>query len=198
MLGAFGDPEDPDYYRKNADILAEAEDLYQKASYKINEFENTIANRTSNVNNNGEFEDEENYNEQIKLSKAQEWVSEHPELQEGSYKYNPKIQKELGSFIEGFDRELKRSGREDEILSDAYLDVLDEFVDSVKIKRSQDGYTTSNVGGVRNNFSNGASNSIKVTLTEFDKNYAKNLGISEIEYLKYKIEDVKESRIKSR
>lgn len=167
---------------------------YQKTLLKINAFEDLISSGAPVVNN----AEEENYHEQVKLTKAKEWVDEHPELVEGSHKYNPKIQKELGSFIEQFDRELKRNGREDEILSDAYLDVLDEFVDSVKIKRPQDGYTTSKVGGVRNNFSNGTGNTIKVTLTEFDKNYAKNLGISEKEYLKYKIEDIKESRIRSR
>jgi len=177
------------------DLLIEADEIYQKTLLKINEFENIVSDRAAPaVNNQGT----ENYNEQVKLTKAQEWVGEHPELVEGSHKYNPKIQKELGNFIEQFDRELQRNGREDEILSDAYLDVLEEFIDSVKVNRPQDGYTTSKVGGVRNNFSNGTSNTIKVTLTEFDKNYAKNLGISEKEYLKYKIEDIKESRMRSR
>lgn len=177
------------------DLLIEADEIYQKTLYKINEFENIVSSRAPVANNN-EGAYEEGYDQQIQLSKAQEWLSERPELIEGSYNYNPKIQKELGTFIEQFDRELKRNGRGDEILSDAYLDVLDEFVDSVKINRPKDGYTTSNVGGVRNNFSNGSSGPIKVTLTEFDKSYAKNLGISDKEYLKYKIEDMKESRNK--
>lgn len=174
------------------DLLIEADEIYQKTLLKINEFENIVSSRVSMANN----EEKENYKEQIRLTNAQEWLNEHPELIQGSYNYNPKIQKELGAFIEQFDRELKRNGRESEILSDAYLDALDEFVDSVKINRPKNGYTTSNVGGVRNNFSNGSSGSIKVTLTEFDKNYAKNLGISEKEYLKYKIEDMKESKDK--
>ena len=48
-----------------------------------------------------------------------------------------KIQKELGSFIEQFDRELKRKGRESEILSDSYLEVLDEFIDDVKVPNDE-------------------------------------------------------------
>ena len=197
LLGAFGDPNDPEYASKNADILNEADDLFQKASYKINEYEKFIANRNSATGDN-DSEPEQNYEEQIKLEKAQEWMDEHPELVEGSYNYNPKIATEFSSFVKQVDRELRKEGREDEILSDRYLELLDEFTESVKINRSRDGYTTSKVGGVRNNFSNGGSNTIKVTLTEFDKNYAKNLGISEKEYLKYKIEDIKETRAKSR
>ena len=197
LLGAFGDPNDPEYASKNADILNEADDLFQKASYKINEYEKFVANRNSATEDN-DAEPEQNYEEQIKLSKAQEWLDEHPELEEGSHSYNPKLRSEFDSFVKQVDRELRKEGREDEILSDRYLELLDEFTESVKINRSRDGYTTSKVGGVRNNFSNGGSNTIKVTLTEFDKNYAKNLGISEKEYLKYKIEDIKETRAKSR
>lgn len=197
LLGAFGDPNDPEYASKNADILNEADDLFQKASYKINEYEKFVANRNSATEDN-DTEPEQNYEEQIKLSKAQEWLDEHPELEEGSHNYNPKLRSEFDSFVKQVDRELRKEGREDEILSDRYLELLDEFTESVKINRSRDGYTTSKVGGVRNNFSNGNSNTIKVTLTEFDKNYAKNLGISEKEYLKYKIEDIKETRAKSR
>lgn len=197
LLGAFGDPNDPEYASKNADILNEADDLFQKASYKINEYEKFIANRNSATGDN-DSEPEQNYEEQIKLEKAQEWMDEHPELVEGSYNYNPKIATEFSSFVKQVDRELRKEGREDEILSDRYLELLDEFTESVKTNRTRDGYATSKVGGVRNNFSNGGSNTIKVTLTEFDKNYAKNLGISEKEYLKYKIEDIKETRAKSR
>lgn len=179
------------------DLLLEADAIHQKLLHKVNEFESYVSrnsppeNDTDDEKPTGPVED---YEEQIKLTNAQEWLDEHPELVPDSGSFNPKIQKELGAFINKFDRELRKEGREDEILSQPYLDVLEEFVDSVKITKPKDGYTTSNVGGVRNSFSNGSSGTIKVTLTDFDKNYAKNLGITEKEYLKYKIEDIKESK----
>jgi hypothetical protein len=188
LLGAFGDPDDPEYASKNADILAEADDLFQKASYKLNEYEKYISNRDSESD---DAPSDNNYEEQIKLTKAQEWLDEHPELEEGSYNYNPKIQKELGSFIKQFDRELKRNGREDEILTDAYLDVLDEFIDTVRVKRPKDGYTTSNVGGVRNNFSSSSGGSVRVVLQDYEKDFAKSIGISEAKFLEQKILDLK-------
>lgn len=187
---------------EDADLLLEADEIYQRTLYKINEFESSHARNASHSNDQddiGSAHDRSNYQEQLEQQelarKSQEWLQDRPELVEGSSKFNPKIQRELAEFIEQFDYELRRNGREDEILSDAYLDVLDEYVDKVKVNPKKDGYTTSKVGGVRNNFSNNTpGTSTRVTLTAFDKNYAKNLGISEKEYLKYKIEDMKESR----
>jgi hypothetical protein len=181
------------------DLLLDADEIHQRLLHKVNEFESHVS-RNSAYTNNIDDDDEkltaptEDYEEQIKLSNAQEWIDEHPELIPDSDTFNPKIQKELGVFIKKFDKELRKEGREDEILSQPYLDVLEEFVDSVKITKPKDGYTTSNVGGVRNNFSNGSTGTIKVTMSDFEKNYAKNLGITEKEYLKYKIEDIKESK----
>ena len=179
------------------DLLLEADEIHQKLLHKVNEFESYVSRNSPPENDTDDGKPTvpaEDYEEQIKLTNAQEWLDEHPELVPDSGSFNPKIQKELGAFINKFDRELRKEGREDEILSQPYLDVLEEFVDSVKIAKPKDGYTTSNVGGVRNSFSNGSSGTIKVTLTDFDKNYAKNLGITEKEYLKYKIEDIKESK----
>jgi hypothetical protein len=158
---------------------------------KINEFENLGQNKSSKDNSTSKDTEEV---EQIHLAKAQEWLNEHPELMEESSEYNPKVQKELSEFIKDYDRQLKQKGKEDEILSDNYFDVLDEFLDSIKVKRAKEGYTTSKVGSVRNSFSATPGGTLKVTLTEFDKNYARNLGISEKEYLKWKIEDIKETR----
>lgn len=172
------------------DLLLEADEIHQKLLHKVSEFESYVSSRTPDTSNE-EVELEENHEEKVKLSNAQEWLNERPELVEGSYNFNPKIQKELGTFIEQFDRELKRNGREDEILSDAYLDVLDEFVDSVKINRPKDGYTTSNVGGVRNNFSNGSQTSTRFVMSTFDKEMAKSMNITPEQYIAYNINKVK-------
>ena len=182
---------------EDPDLFLEADELHKKTMMKINEFENLAQNRASKDVDSNTAKDTNNHiekEERIQLAKAQEWLNEHPELIEETSEYNPKIQKELSEFIKGYDRSLKQKGKEDEILSDNYFDVLDEFLDSIKVKRSKEGYTTSKVGGVRNNFSASPGGTLKVTLTEFDKNYARNLGISEKEYLKWKIEDIKETR----
>jgi hypothetical protein len=172
------------------DLFLEADELHKKTMIKINEFENLSSNNITDKTKQEErfTPTEKEIDNQIteqQLSKAQDWLDDHPELIEGSSDYNPKIQKEVASFIQKLDRDLKRKGRSNEILSDQYLDEVDEFIDSIKIKKPKEGYTTSNVGGVRNNFSNNGSNKVRITLSDFDKQMAKELKMSEEQYLKY-------------
>lgn len=172
------------------DLFLEADELHKKTMIKINEFENlssnNIADKTKQEERFTPTETEiDNRITEQQLSKAQDWLDDHPELIEGSSDYNPKIQKEVASFIQKLDRDLKKKGRSNEILSDQYLDEIDEFIDSIKIKKPKEGYTTSNVGGVRNNFSNNGSNKVRITLSDFDKQMAKELKMSEEQYLKY-------------
>jgi hypothetical protein len=172
------------------DLFLEADELHKKTMMKINEFENMASNSATDKTKQEEppVSTEANIDNRMaeqQLSKAQEWLDDHPELIEGSSHYNPKIQKEVAAFIQELDKDLKKKGRSNEILSDQYLDAIDEFIDSVKIKKPKDGYTTSNVGGVRNNFSNQGSNKIRITLTDFDKQMARELKMSEEQYLKY-------------
>ena len=172
------------------DLFLEADELHKKTMMKINEFEN-LANHSPTDKTKQEeppVSTEANIDNRMaeqQLSKAQEWLDDHPELIEGSSHYNPKIQKEVAAFIQELDKDLRKQGRGNEILSDQYLEAIDEFIDSVKIKKPKDGYTTSNVGGVRNNFSNQGSNKIRITLSDFDKQMARELKMSEEQYLKY-------------
>ena len=172
------------------DLFLEADELHKKTMMKINEFENMASHSHTDktkqeeppISNESEID---NRMAEQQLSKAQEWLDDHPELIEGSSDYNPQIQKEVAAFIQKLDRDLRKKGRSNEILSDQYLDEIDEFIDSVKIKKPKDGYTTSNVGGVRNSFSNNDANKVRITLSDFDKQMAKELKMSEEQYLKY-------------
>lgn len=185
---------------EDPDLLIEADDLYYKALMKLNEFE---ASKGKFIQPEPEEEVEakeipenaKQLDDEV-LDNAREWLNNRPELIEGSKEYNPRIQKALATFIEEFDSELRKQGRANDILSEDYLDVLDEFVDSIRVEKPKSGYKTSSVGAVRNNFSSnsGGGNTIQVKLESWEKDYAKNLGISERDYLKAKIEDIKETR----
>lgn len=185
---------------EDPDLLIEADDLYYKALMKLNEFEA----RSGKIDKPEETEQEElqdvperaeKIDEEV-LNNAKEWLNNRPELIEGSKQYNPRIQKAVATFIEEFDDKLRRNGRAEDILSEDYLDVLDEFIDTIKVEKPKSGYKTSSVGSVRNNFSSSGGNTstIQVRLDQWEKDYAKNLGLSEKEYLKAKIDDIKESR----
>ena len=182
--GTFGkDVDKKDYVDPRIDGLENLEDL-QHANIADEEVE------SKEIPDNAKQLDDEVFDN------AKEWLNNRPELIEGSKEYNPRIQKALATFIEEFDGELRRQGRAQDILSEDYLDVLDEFVDSIRVEKPKSGYKTSSVGAVRNNFSSnsGGGNTIQVKLESWEKDYAKNLGISERDYLKAKIEDIKETR----
>ena len=185
---------------EDPDLLIEADDLYYKALMKLNEFEVSkgkfIQSEPEEDVEAKEIPDNAKQLDDEVLDNAKEWLNNRPELIEGSKEYNPRIQKALATFIEEFDSELRKQGRANDILSEDYLDVLDEFVDSIKVEKPKSGYKTSSVGAVRNNFSSnsGGGNTIQVKLEPWEKDYAKNLGISERDYLKAKIEDIKETR----
>jgi hypothetical protein len=163
---------------------------FEARNGKIDKAEETEQEETKDIPERAEKIDDE------VLDNAKEWLNNRPELIEGSNKYNPRIQKAVATFIEEFDGELRRQGRAEDILSEDYLDVLDEFIDTIKVEKPKSGYKTSSVGSVRNNFSSSGGNTstIQVKLDSWEKDYAKNLGISEKDYLKAKIEDIKESR----
>ena len=183
---------------EDPDLLLDADELYYKTLIKLEDFEKQHVNSSKNIENvsqpvEKQVVNDDFYNEEA-VERAKEWLDTRPELVEGSTKYNPVIQKAVGAFVEKLDRDLKKAGRANEILSEDYLDTIDEFVDKIKAKPVKTKYSTTSVGSVRNNFSNGSTTSIKLTLEPWEKDYAKNLGISEKEYLKYKYEDLKEQR----
>lgn len=188
---------------EDPDLLIEADDLYYKALMKLNQFEDNYSRSSDKDKREAKEPDEEGkvkYDtskiDDERLDNAKDWLNNRPELIEGSKTYNPRVQKALSAFIEEFDNELRRQGRADDILSDDYLDVLDEFVDTIRVEKPKSGYKTASVGSVRNNFSSSSGNNstIQVKLDSWEKDYAKNLGLSEKEYMKWKIEDIKESR----
>lgn len=185
---------------EDPDLLIEADDLYYKALMRLNEFESRNgktdkSEEKESVESKELPENAERIDPEV-LNNAKEWLNNRPELKEGSKEYNPRIQKAVATFIEEFDGELRRQGRAEDILSDDYLDVLDEFIDTIRVEKPKSGYKTSSVGSVRNNFSSSGGNTstIQVKLDQWEKDYAKNLGLTEKEYLKAKIEDIKESR----
>ena len=185
---------------EDPDLLIEADDLYYKALMKLNEFEASkgkfVQPEPEEKVEAKEIPETAHQIEDEVLDNAKEWLNNRPELVEGSKEYNPRIQKALATFIEEFDGELRKQGRAQDILSEDYLDVLDEFVDSIRVEKPKSGYKTSSVGAVRNNFSSNSAggNTIQVKLDAWERDYAKNLGISERDYLKAKIEDIKETR----
>jgi hypothetical protein len=171
------------------DLVVEVDELQQKLLLKIHDFENRQANSSYD-----EDDSEEEHNPGLEA--AQEWLNENPEIIEGTDEYDPKIQKDVHKFVEKLDRELKKVGKSNVVFSDGYFQLLDRYISNIKRNVDGDGYAKSSVGGVRNNFSSPNTGTIKIELTQDDKRIISQLNISEKDYLRAKIERIKNEKSK--
>ena len=197
----YGDSNDPESVVKAADFLLEADEIYNKVSHKVYEYEKAMERRAKEeAYSEIEYEEADDVDPDTgytreQLYNTEQWLKESPEVDQNSRYYNPRIAKEVARFIkEDLDPILIKDGYEDALLSETYFEIIDEYIDKIKVKQPTEGYKTANVGSVKNNYSGAdSSNKIKITLTQFDKDMAKSLKISNEEYLKYKIQDMKET-----
>jgi hypothetical protein len=175
---------------ERAAMIIDADEVQQMILLKLNDLKNKQIDNQSEEDT--EVEGEE-INEE-RLETAKEWLEDNPELIEGSDEYDPKLHKDVYKFTNKLDRELRKAGKENIILSDTYFRLLDKYVDSIKRKVDTDGYAKSNVGSTRNNFASKGNGTFKVVLTEADKWVMSSMGIPEKEYIKTIIEEMKENR----
>lgn len=179
---------------EDPDLVVEVDEIQQKILLRIHDFENRQVEYQSNQEDI-EPEEQEGYTQE-QLQTAQEWLEENPEISEGTDEYDPKIQKDVHKFVDKLDKELKKAGRGDVILSDGYFQFIDKYISKIKRNVDTDGYSKSNVGGIRNNFAPTTTGTIKVELTKEDKRIIDQLNLSEKDYLRSKIERIKNEKNK--
>ena len=85
--------------------------------------------------------------------------------------------------------------------SDAYFEAIDNHIDSIRkpiVKTNTPPASANNVAGVKNSYqlhgSSQGRNTKKIILTADEKRMASNAGISEEDWLKYKIEDLNKQK----
>lgn len=135
-------------------------------------------------------EDESVYNED-QIIAANLWLEENPELNVKSKSYNPHLEKKMMEFMEEFNDELYKVGRGDEILSDKYIEVLNEAKNHYKeeLRKPRTSYKKSGASGVRSNMATKSNDSI--TIEPWERAGFMSLGLTEAEYLKNKAKYIK-------
>lgn len=165
----------------------EAEDIHQRILYDLKELEKSLPDENDEYHK--EDDDLDNSDQpfsQEQIENAEEWIADRQELVRGSSTYNPKLEKGVTEFINALEENLIREGQQDRILSESYFDVIDTYLDSLKVKKREKRYTSSNVGAVRNNFS--ANGKKTVRLSEKERELASSMGMTEADWIsrKYK------------
>jgi hypothetical protein len=182
----------------NVDGLIEADLALTKAMNAINDLEKWAYTGNSKnpetpqpINNNLEYGETE-------TEIIADWLEDHPYLQPTSSKYNAALAGQVADFVNRLDGTIARSGNKDAYFSDEYFGAIDNYITELRKgngKAAKTAEQSAHVGGVRNSYSSSptsrSSGSKQIILTADEKKMCANSGISEEEWLKYKLEDLK-------
>jgi len=131
---------------------------------------------------------------------AQDWLESNDEINPSSVNYNPQVAQKVGAFINQLDRSIAESGKSEYYFSEPYFEAIDEHLSKLK-KQSQKSNTPpasiNNVSGVKKSYQSGSSTAKSkqtIVLTADEKRMASNAGITEEEWLKYKIDDLNKQK----
>lgn len=174
----------------------------QTAISDLEKWANENDNKKHYQNNNpvpdNAYQQSNAYQESLYQEIANDWLDSHPYLKPHSRSYDPKLAGDVNNFITRLDNNLHRNNNEDAIFSEEYFYTIDNYINSLttpKRDNSKDIESLSNVGGVRNSSSAGmvskSQPKIQIKLTKEEKILADNAGVSHSDWLKYKIDDLK-------
>ena len=206
---AYSDLEKAKLLKKKAiedgdvEALTEADVALVRAANAVDEVERW--NAQSNTQNKTEDNIQNSHNtHNISLAQqemAKDWLESHPELNPASGNYDATFAQKVGNYINALDRNIADSGQSEHYFSDAYFEAIDNHIDSIRkpiVKTNTPPASADNVAGVKKSYqSHGSSqsrNTQKIILTADEKRMASNAGISEEDWLKYKIEDLNKQK----
>jgi hypothetical protein len=203
---AYADLERAKEYKKRAieegdiDALIEADITLTKALNTVNDLEKWASNEEYRVNNDRSSSPQNlQINQEIQHEIASDWLDNHSYLQPNSRNYDPKLANQVAGFVNQLDTNLAQNNQTDAYFSEDYFNTIEKYIASVQNgspKNTRNLESASHVGGVRNSYaSNGNSKSssspTQMILTADEKRMAYNAGVSEKDWLKWKLEDLK-------
>jgi hypothetical protein len=176
--------------------LDKAEDAYNRVLHKMVAFEKDNGhifddNKEDKKPENLEPEENEPIYSDDQLLAANLWLEDNPELNVKSRSYNPHLEKKMLDFMEEFNDKLYEANRGEEILSDRYIEVLNEALSAYKdeLRKPKTSYKKSGASGVRSNMATKSGDS--VTIEPWERAAYQQLGLTEAEYLKSKLKNSK-------
>jgi len=166
---------------------------YQQSNYKSNSDENRGYNSQTHP------EQVNNILSPLQQTMAQEWVESHPELNPESRSYDKNLAEKVAPYINNLESNINQSGQMQYLYSSEFFDMVDNYIDKVKTpKVSTPPLFSNNVAGVKKSYQGSStappSNKKQIVLTAEEKIMASNAGVSEKEWLKFKIEELNKGK----
>lgn len=175
--------------------LREANKAIIRATNAIDEIERWNYHNQQNAKASEQNERQANI-ANVQREIAQDWLESNDEINPSSVNYNPQMAQKVGAFINQLDRSIAESGKSEYYFSEPYFEAIDKHLSKLK-KQSQKSNTPpasiNNVSGVKKSYQSGSSTAKSkqtIVLTADEKRMASNAGITEEEWLKYKIDDL--------
>ncbi|CAB4124216.1 hypothetical protein UFOVP51_77 [uncultured Caudovirales phage] len=183
------------------DASIEADINLNRAINNINELEKWTASEKQPQRQPEPRQSADDYDE-IEREKAADWLDDHPELQPNSRQYNLGLATEVSQFIHHLDNGIEARGQRDLLYSEEYFDTIDKYIQDVnnrdKTEKNRKSLgSVGHVGSVRNSYGNAngkSSKTIQMTLTADEKKICAAGGISEKDWLKYKLEELQKGK----
>ena len=187
----------------NIDALIESDIALTKALNTVNDLEKWAYNESQNKVKSQEYTQEEPQSNftSVEHEIASDWLDNHSYLQPTSPDYNPKLATQVAGFINHLDANLAKNGQMDAYFSEPYFKTIESYIAEIKNepqKTAKKIESVAHIGGVRNSYTgsvnNKASSPTQMILTADERRMCANAGISEKEWLKYKLEDLKRGK----
>jgi len=190
------------------DSLLEADISLTKAIHTINDLEKwayteergkpTPAKQNNDYEQSGYTNSSFNEREQ---EIAKDWLEDHQYLDPNSGQYDVNMANKVAKFINDLDVNLNHNGNEAALFTDEYFDHIDDYISKIK-KESPKNIkgldAVAPVGAVRNSYTSSmggkTAGPTQMILTSDEKRMCSNAGISEKDWLRYKLEDLKKGK----
>jgi hypothetical protein len=191
------------------DALIEADIALNKAAINVNELEKWTSSETKKSSQEKIREQPYEDHNEIEQAMATDWLDNHSYLQPNSRDYSPTLANEVAQFINYLDENLANNGQKDIYFSEQYFNTIDQYIGEAKdrirlesknnsSKSPKNLESAGHVGGVRNSYSsspiNSTPTSTQLILTADEKRMCANAGITEKDWLRYKLEDLKKGK----
>lgn len=184
------------------DALIESDIALTKAINTVNDLEKWVYTEEQKKSQVPEYTEQQQYGyNEVQQEMAHDWLDNHSYLQPSSPNYNKKLANQVAGFINHLDTNLAENDEMDAFFSKPYFDTIEKYITSITNepqKTTKNLESAGHVGGVRNSYSssvNGkASFPTQMILTADEKRMCANAGISEKEWLRYKLEDLKKGK----
>ncbi len=182
------------------DALIEADVAINEALNSVNEVKKWTTTEPKNKQIQKEVEYEEPTLNVVEQEIASDWLDSHTYLQPTSRDYNPKLANQVADFINYLDGSLAKNNQQNQYFSEAYFETIERYIEDVKNapqKVVRKPAAEAHIGSVRHSNTgivNKASAPTQMILSADERRMCANAGISEKEWLRYKLEDLKKGK----